>query len=101
MMGIYPIEVQLYDKHSKTPNSYKFDLILSLDAENEEELEELEEELEELEKLGEGEGEFNIFQGIDPLEVEAEIEATKEKIEEEDDKEKLKEPKMSLKQITP
>ena len=99
MMGIYPIEVQLYDKHSKTPNSYKFDLILSLDAENEEELEELEEELEELEKLGEGE--FKFFPGIDPLEVEAEIEATKEKIEEEDDKEKLKEPKMSLKQITP
>ena len=69
MIGIYPIEVQLYDKHTKTPNSYYFDLILSLNAESEEELVELEEELEELEKLGDGK--FKSFPGIDPLEIEA------------------------------
>ena len=60
---------------------------------------ELEEELEELEKLGNGK--FKSFPGVDPLEIEAQIEAVKEKIEKEDDKELLKEPKMSLKQITP
>ena len=69
MIGIYPIEVQLYDKHTKTPNSYYFDLILSLDAQNEEDLVELEEELEELEKLGNSE--FKFFPGVDPVEIEA------------------------------